>query len=640
MTARPCLGWLKFGMLVPVLLVLISACSHRNSPVVAPLTPLQRSEAAVHTHPDDLSARRTLAQQFLEAGERYAAVEQIEVARQLSPGDESLALWAARIYRDLGEFELAAEVLRPGNRASNELLLAYSQALLTLGDFQGAATAAGRLRSQWKALPEATRQYVARAFLLAGDAEEADRLIPADATDPDWLALRGLSQLVEGDSKSSTTTLANAVAANPGDAWNQYLLGKARLDAGDAKQGLAAWLTASRAPNPPAPALIGAAGLLARAGKPNDAEALLARVDADDQRSPAYWEARAEIAVARGEPVKGGIARGYAAYNSGDPWQAEDLWKSAIHYARGADLREIYAALYNSAYQRQDAEPALRYTRDAVLTWPDDPYFLMRRAGILLGQNQLKEAQVVAEKLQKVAPQDQAAAVAELLCRIALDSSQPDLLERNARIDRTLRPDDPLPLLHLAEWQGRQGGDTANLERTLKLYREAIAVAPRDPESHARAGILLAELKRPSEAVTELLHALGLYPSVLESAPMGQLVQIYQRLGWDREKRFEEKQYQWLRKLKDDWPIQLKTMRKESAVSEWKALGETALNRHETWIALCAFERTVRLSPKDPDAWRLLAAALKRLGRFDEALAAMRRATLLQRVAPTRHPGS
>jgi len=226
------------------------------------------------------------------------------------------------------------------------------------------------------------------------------------------------------------------------------------------------------------------------------------------------------------------------------------------------------------------------------------------------------------------------ASAAELLSRIALDSNKGDLLKQNVDRDRSLAPNDPMPLLHQAEWQGQQGRDAANLERTLTLYQVASDLAPKSAEAAAHAGLVLADLKRGPEAISTLLHALTLYPRVLDGAASVQLAQLYRRDGRAAESQFETTWYEKVRGLKESWPTLLKAMRQinpQPSVGDWKALGELALRRHENWIALCAFTRRLRLTPRDPLAWEKLAATQKRFGWFDEALASMTRANALSR---------
>jgi tetratricopeptide (TPR) repeat protein len=242
----------------------------------------------------------------------------------------------------------------------------------------------------------------------------------------------------------------------------------------------------------------------------------------------------------------------------------------------------------------------------------------------------MAEAETDALRLQKIAPPDQAAEVVELLCRIALDAGKPDLLKQNADRYRQLSPSAPDPYLHLAEWQEQQGRDPKNLERTRDLYQQALKLDPKNAEAQAHVGLLLADLNRPEEAIPALLHALTLWPRVLEGTPHARLVQLYQRQGKAPEVRFHAAQYQALRRVKERWPTLLKALRQDRPLAEWKELGDTALLRRENWIALCAFHRATQLAPKDPSVWRSLAAVYKRMGYFEEALDVVLKARRLE----------
>jgi tetratricopeptide (TPR) repeat protein len=287
-------------------------------------------------------------------------------------------------------------------------------------------------------------------------------------------------------------------------------------------------------------------------------------------------------------------------------------------------------ALYRCASQLQDAQAGLQIATTAAKRWPEDPYFLEARAEMLLEQNQLRAARTAAERYRIYAPPDQQAKAAELLSRIALDSGAPDLLQKSAARNRDLRPEDPLPLLHLAEWQVGLPRTKQSLERALELYREAGEIAPRNAEALARYGLVLNDLGRPDEAASALLHALSVNPRALDGLPNMALIRIYAKAGRVPEREFEERWYRRLRALQTAWPPLLKVMRQpDRPLRDWKALGEAALARHDNWTALCAFTRCTRLASTDVASWRSLAEVHKRYGWFDEALEDMRTAARL-----------
>jgi tetratricopeptide (TPR) repeat protein len=545
--------------------------------------------------------------------------------------DAPLLVTLADLYSTAGEFEAAAQVLAAGARrpdAAPELRLRLGQARLRLGDFAGTEKAVLPLTKQWEALSETDRQWIARAGLMAADAAGMERLFPKTTSDPEWLALRGLQQQILGRPVEAVRWLERSVKANPDDVWNQYLLGWAYKTAGSPNKALETWDRAARLPEAPPAALIGAAEILIGQGQLEAGKWWLDRVGKNDQKSPRYWEAQARLAEKRQDRPGALLAAGYAAYFRGDPWEAETLWEKALPLASGEDARELFAGIYNSAFLRQDAPKALRIATQAGTRFPGDPYFLKRRAEVLLGQNRIVEALAVAEKLRQ-REKSFSAETADLFCRIALDGGKPQLLQKYAEQQIQLAPSDPYPYLHLGEWQAKQGRSPENLEKTLQFYREAMSVSPRNAEARARAGIVLSDMKRDAEAIGMLLDALTLDARVLEGTPHAQLAQLYQRGGQEAEREFHETEYRRLRRLKEVWPTLLKALRQDRSAQEWQTFGETALKQRDTYLALCAFQRAVKLAPQNPAAWRGLAAAWKRSGQFEPGLEAMRRAFAL-----------
>ena len=592
--------------------------------------PLSTAQANVQRAPTDVAARLALAKEYFDRGETFAGIEQWEIVRALGSADSSVLRDLAHGYDAVGEPEAAAETLAAAH-GSQELALPLAEIYLKLGDFQRSAQALKPLRADWQHLPDETRQTIVRGSLLAGDAETI-LPFPAPQTEAGWQSLAGLRALVAGDATQAVTALGKALESSPRDAWTGYLLGRAWLAGGDNKRALAAWTAVLQMPDAPPQAFVATALLLAATDRLDQADNLLDHVQGEDRKLTGYWQAAALIAQKRHRPELAQISLGYAAYNAGDPWRAEALWQGTLAKASDELARQAYAALSNSAARRQDAEAALRYAAGAAERWPHDPDSLRQHAEMLLAQNQPQAALREALRFQSVTSPERQAQAAELLARIALDAGKPEILTQNAQRARTLAPADPLPLLRLAEWQGQQGHDPLNLDKTLAFYQEARRVAPANAEAAARAGLVLADLKRTEEAITTLLHALTLSPRVLDGAPSALLAQLYRKQGKTRESQFEARHYQRVRALKETWPTLLKLLRQTSPAPgsrDWQALGAMALRRHENWIALCAFTRRVRIAADDPSAWRELAAAQKRFGWFDEALASMRRAHLL-----------
>ncbi len=578
--------------------------------------------------PNDVPARLQLADQYIRNAETFAAIEQLEVARELGDDDVGLSLRLAEQYTALGEIESAAGVLSDAvtKHPSPEARLAWSRALLKLGDFRAAASAVRPLTARWSALPTDAQQAVARALLLAGESRQASTLIPADSSDPIWLGLRGQQALLEGQPKVAVVALTRATASNTPDGRSLVLLGRALLAAGEPRNALDAWNRALETANAPAQAAIEAARLLLHSNRLDEAEAVLQRVPGPDRKAPGFWEVQSQLAQQRALPVLARLARGYTAFNSGDPWQAEAIWQSALPKASDEDAFAIDMALFNSAAWRQAAQDSYRYVTSATARFPQDFYFLKSRAEVLKDLNRPTEAEAIAKSLQALEPADKAGQAADLQARIALKFGEADLLARSVARQRALAPQDPNGPMHLVEWQLRQPHTSLSLESALKLCQEAISLDPNNAEAHFHAGLILNELKRPDEAISMLLHSLTLSPRLEYGAVNATLHQVEQREGLNLESRFEVRRNRELRTPHDDWASRDKILylaHPAPTLAEWKTLGDLALGQHETWIALCAAVRASRLAPRDPAVWRLMAAAWHRLGQRDEALAAM-----------------
>lgn len=590
---------------------------------------IELARSKVQQSPRLSELRLNLADLHLRHGDTFAAIEQLEIVKKLgAPAGTATRLiqeLAAR-YDSIGETETAEDLLNSLKR-DPKLAISVARICLKLGDFYESERAMEPLFSSFRTLTPASQQMVVRTCLLAGDSVAPGKLV-SDATmaQPDWSALGGLRALVSGDNTRAAKLLKIAYDSAPDDGWSGYLEARSLLATGRREEALQVLKTVTSRPGAPGPATIALAKLLAEGGDLAGADSLLDQIQGEDRKLPVFWQVSSQIASKRGHQAVANVALGFAYYNEGDPWRAEEIWLSALPGAEDTIARQIYSALSNSAIRRADTDAALRYAEQAIKRWPGNADCNREYAEALLGQNQPEAALSIAQKYQAAVPQDQQYRAAELMCRAALDASRPDLLKINVRMARSLAATEPLPLFHLAEWQANQGRDDANLKQTLALYEEAEKIAPKNAEATAHSGMILASLKRDKEAVDALLKALTLNPRTLDGAPCAVLIQLYRHAGYAEESQVQSDWYRKVRALKDPWPTLLKTLRLGKSVrngSDWLALGALALRRHETWIALCAFARASELQPSSPEAWRGLAAAQKRLGRFDEALASM-----------------
>jgi predicted Zn-dependent protease len=601
--------------------LIITGCSHKsagNKPKTVPVAAVESAaEKAVATNPADASARIALAKEYAAAGESFAGIEQLEVARGLDPKNLDILAELATAYDSLGETEHAAELLA-GAHAKDATALQLSGLYLKLGDFTSSATALLDCKT-------ADAIAKARSLLLAGGPAQAAALIQKGSSSPDMLAMEGLVNLEVGDFKPAVEALKKSYQMSH-DPWTGYLAARAELKSGQSLSALEDLRSVIQTQNSAPQAAILLADLALDHKEPDEANAALNLIKGADRRLPAYWRTAAKEARLRKHEAAARMMDGYAEYNSGDPWKAEKIWSELTHDKNDDIAMQACIAVTNCALRRQDPDSASKSAKEGATRWPKNPETVRLLAETLLAMSQPNEALAPAQKYQTAAPSERQEQAAELLCRIGLDTDRPDIVSANAEKARELAPNDPMPLLHLAELQAKKGNADANLKKTLALYEQAGKADPNNAEAAAHAGLILADLKRTKDAERTILHALTLNPRTLDGAANAVLIKLYQAEKKTREVAFEADWYQRVRGLKDPWPTALKTMRQAApgtSADAWKTLAELALKRHENWIALCAARRWSALQPRNNAAWVALAAAQKRFGMFDEALNSM-----------------
>jgi Flp pilus assembly protein TadD len=173
------------------------------------------------------------------------------------------------------------------------------------------------------------------------------------------------------------------------------------------------------------------------------------------------------------------------------------------------------------------------------------------------------------------------------------------------------------------------GRQPANLKDALAAYTTATTKAPGDPEAWASRGSLEAELGQKDAASASLYQALSLWPRVQDGTPHLKLISLLNAADPAGLRAFHTAEYKRLRALKDGWPTALKLLRSSGTAKQWLEFGQLALERHENWIALCAFQQALKLAPSNASAYRGLAAARWRSGWFIAALDATLRANKL-----------
>jgi tetratricopeptide (TPR) repeat protein len=285
----------------------------------------------------------------------------------------------------------------------------------------------------------------------------------------------------------------------------------------------------------------------------------------------------------------------------------------------------VLADLVRTAEEHYDSRRALRWARLALEERPADPHLLHRAAELSLELDLLAEAARFTARFAAVAPPEEIAVVEDLRARLALDSGHGERAAAAARRAALLAPANPAPHLLLAEWRRTAPG--ARPDDVVLLCRRAVEAAPDDPQAQAHLGSALFEARRYDDAAPTLRRALTLAPRVLDGAPHLQLAQIDRRRGRPLEAAFHERRYRLLRAWKDEFVALLPALSNENRAGDLQRLGLVALHRHDPRTALLAFQEAARRTDASA-AWRGVAAAQRRLGRFEEAVHAMRRASL------------
>jgi tetratricopeptide (TPR) repeat protein len=556
----------------------------------------------------------------------FGAIQQLSVRSQSDP---ATAIRLADLYQRLGEPEMAVASLVPFVKNQNpsvDLLWALLQAHTQAGDFIEAGVVAHDLLPSFSTLSEERQQTIVRTLLLAGDYHSVEALLPPKTDSTDWLNLNALFWLVQDKPNEVVRTLSPLRKNGSLDAFGAFLLGLAYEQANDTSDAIVTYGKALELPDSLQETSIRLGRLLVAKHRTDDAMVTINRLPKAAKNLPDYWEVTEAAEHERNNPIGAAISHGYALFWGGDPRGAEALWQKILPTARGDDKKELFAALHNSAFKREDAPAALQWANRGLAAFPDDLFFSRRRAESLLGLGQIEDSRKQALELQKKAPAERQASIAELLCRIGLDGGMPELLQENAKRCRELDTSDTQALFHLAEAEEKKGATSENRRAALADYEEVLKIDPKNADAMAHIGLLQAELNDAETAERTLLMALSLYPRVLDGAPHAVLAQLYQKRGRADETRFHVRLYETLRRDKERWPSLLKGLRQDLPLADWKELAALALERRENWIARCAIHGGLRLSPQDSMLLRSLATVEKRDGRFLSALHAVQEA--------------
>ena len=585
---------------VATLLPAITACSYLSGCVKSPSTAQKISPSAVKT-----------AAQLFDEGRTAEALASLSATCDVQI-DAECTRRISQAFDTLGEPEQAYLVLESSTNKDTAVLGNQLSLELRLGNFQNSATIARKIATTGQmTVPILDDVGLALAFT---DPVTMDASLARMPESGQVFRLRGISALAAGKPKAAATWLKQASVNPETDATTWYLLGVARRASGDPLGAKQAFGQAAESKVPSLDAAIAMAGM--------DASTLLTLdgSQASVREHPGYWRVVAKDRQTNGNTIPAGIALGYALFYDGLPLDAEQKWSSFLNGATGTDRRELLAALFNSAYKRQDSPLAQKWVDLALSVFPGDMWFRKRRAEVLVQQNRLKEA---AEQVTTIMPASTAGQgnvsleeLCDLRCRVLLDSGDTAGFQSAIQAYIKAAPQSEFPYLMRAEAALAAGRQKSNLTEAISAYTTATEKSPSDPEAWASLGILQAELGQKDAALESLYHALSLGPRVQDGTPHLKILSLLGASETPALRAFHTTQYRRLRELKDGWPTALKLLRVAGTGEQWLEFGTLALNRHENWLALCAFQQAVKKLPNDPAGYRGLAAARWRRGWF------------------------
>ena len=151
-----------------------------------------------------------------------------------------------------------------------------------------------------------------------------------------------------------------------------------------------------------------------------------------------------------------------------------------------------------------------------------------------------------------------------------------------------------------------------------QAYREALSIAPNDPETNSLLGLVFAQAGRLEEGVVLLQRAVELDPD--ESA-----LQMNLAGGLAEAQRWRDAQ-QVLLALIERWPVQ---------GPAWTRLGDACLALEEREAALLAWRRAHELDVDAVEPARKLATLARETGQRDEAVAVLEQTLSLRPTEPT-----
>jgi tetratricopeptide (TPR) repeat protein len=405
-------------------------------------------------------------------GDHRGAMERLQRAAELAPGDHEIGTALGVAALEAGEFEVAEEALGAATDSKPSEARGW--------DLLGTALAA---RGSFTKL----KGTLGRSLALAPDSVS------------NWFSL-GTLELGEGDLEEAERCFLKALALDAGfaRAWNN--LGVARARAGRYEQALDAFRRAAAASQQWAEARTNVALAEWRLGRSDEALATLDRVSRDLPRAAATHRIRACMLIERGK-AREALAELRIALEL-DPEDAAACHFSGVATLLDAGVRPgaLEALPSVSSADPEAVEGATSFFDRALELRPGDADAMVTWAELLLGSDDATARELAAEAEKSAAGGRAAARARIVLARLSL--AEGDLEQAIANAETSLRHHESEPgmelLARLRACSGRDGEASALARRLADLFPEsprawcALAVASsQDAEESLRRALSL-----------------------------------------------------------------------------------------------------------------------------------------------------
>ncbi|WP_423823450.1 XrtA/PEP-CTERM system TPR-repeat protein PrsT [Salinisphaera sp. SPP-AMP-43] len=205
---------------------------------------IQRAKTLVKQNPDDLGAKRLLADSYIAAGEYDTADDILAEAQQSHPDSESLVQARTQLATQRGNYAQALELLEPLHDQKPDNV----DITLALADLYGRAgnddDRIALLKQAVQSKPQAPRlsKALARAYLGNGQHDQAlalvEKQLKQHSQDPDWFQLKGVTLLTSGQVDAGIKALSQAAQKAPDRPGLSLDVAKAQLSQGRTDQAI------------------------------------------------------------------------------------------------------------------------------------------------------------------------------------------------------------------------------------------------------------------------------------------------------------------------------------------------------------------------------------------------------------------